>query len=230
MFLSPSHRLLLAIFAPVLPYSSAWQQQVPPSVSSLFCLLLLLLVSYCPHWACLRVPQPIASLLEERARLEGEDLTDRPLLRDRKNLLNRPEGGVDRRAIEDATDIDPVSRELLLQFHDWGIKVSNPIIWMKQIHEEKKKSKKYPERYSPLFEMFLLHARVNLQKSPPPEDVPSYEEWKQQEGGRRRTAGGAKGRGGGGDPNITGAMYPELAHSSRKPVRSKLKHFCSVLS
>lgn len=157
--------------------------------------------------------QPIASLLQERDRLEGEDVSERPSLRDRRALLNRTGGGVDRKTIETATDLDPISRALLLQFHDSKIKVNNPILWMRQIHEEKKRSRKHVERFSPLFEMFLLHARVNLQKSPPPDDVPSYDEWRQQEGSARKRTSGRTAK------DMGGSFYPSA--TLRKPVRRR---------
>ncbi|PFH36967.1 hypothetical protein BESB_034250 [Besnoitia besnoiti] len=130
--------------------------------------------------------EPLKSLMDERDRLLSADISGNPRLEARKRLLVGRRSSVPRGAIEAAEGLHPAARLLLLRFHDSGIPVQDPIAWMLKLHREKRRWSPGEPFSPPLWEMFMLHARVNLQKAAPPDDVPSYEEWQKAESAGRR--------------------------------------------
>ncbi|CBZ54831.1 conserved hypothetical protein [Neospora caninum Liverpool] len=134
----------------------------------------------------LDLTEPLRALIRERERLRRTDVSALPRLQERKELLTRQHRPTPRSTIENAVDIHPEARQRLLRLLDARIPFMDPIAWMRQIHEEKRRSRTGDPASPPLWEMFMLHARVNLQKAAPPDDIPSYDAWQKTEGAGRR--------------------------------------------
>ncbi|KFG62117.1 putative transmembrane protein [Toxoplasma gondii RUB] len=136
----------------------------------------------------LDLTEPLRTLIREKERLQAADVSALPLLTKRKELLTRKHRPVSRARVEAAVDIHPEARLRLLQLLDLNVPFMDPVAWMLKIHQEKRQRASGDPFSPPLWEMFLLHARVNLQKAAPPDDVPTYEAWQKAEGaGRRRS-------------------------------------------
>ncbi|KEP62673.1 UNVERIFIED_CONTAM: hypothetical protein HHA_215690 [Hammondia hammondi] len=136
----------------------------------------------------LDLTEPLRNLIREKERLQAADVSALPLLRKRKELLTRKHRPVPRATVEAAVDIHPEARLRLLRLLDLNVPFMDPIAWMLKIHREKRQRATGDPFSPPLWEMFLLHARVNLQKAAPPDDVPTYEAWQTAEGAGRRRA------------------------------------------